>query len=208
MADDAPMFYDPTAELERRHGAYLPHWKQAGRTYFVTFRLADSLPASALDELRAEREAAQASATGDPTRLRRQQRERVEAYLDAGVGDCLLARPACAELVANSLRHFDGQRYRLWAWCVMPNHVHAVVTHADGHALAGILHSWKSFTAHRINKLCGREGTVWQAEAFDHLVRHGAAFERYCAYIVSNPESAGLVHWPWHGSYVARPSRP
>jgi REP element-mobilizing transposase RayT len=73
--------------------------------------------------------------------------------------------------VADALRHFDGERYRLVAWCVMPNHVHAVVQPAAGHVLEEIVHSWKSFTAHQANKLLGRTGPFWMAEAYDHLVR-------------------------------------
>jgi putative DNA methylase len=54
-------------------------------------------------------------------------RRRIEEYLDAGHGACWLRRPEIAALVEGALRYFDGQRYRLLAWCVMPNHVHTLI---------------------------------------------------------------------------------
>ena len=65
--------------------------------------------------------------------------ERVDAYLDTGRGDCWLQRPEVAAMVAGALRHFEGQRYSLSAWVVMPNHVHAVLRPESPHTLSEIL---------------------------------------------------------------------
>ena len=97
-------------------------------------------------------------------------------------GSCLLKEPATASIVEGALLHFQGDRYLLSAWCVMPNHVHVVVTPHHDHSLSGILHSWKSFSAHEINRrLNKRTGKIWEEEAFDHIVRdeisHGAIRE-------------------------------
>ena len=89
--------------------------------------------------------------------------------------------------------------YDLPAWCVMPNHVHVVVRPREGHRLADILHSWKSFTATRINRLLGRTGRQWQREYYDHLIRDEREFGRIIQYILQNPAKAGLKHWPWVG---------
>lgn len=114
--------------------------------------------------------------------------ERIQRWLDAGYGECLLARPNVRQIVVDALTHFAGARYELHAWVVMPNHVHVVVTPLAGHELSDIVHSWKSFTSKAINKLIGRTGTFWQKEPFDHIVRSPDSLERIDGYILANPE--------------------
>ena len=101
-----------------------------------------------------------------------------------------------AAIVEGSLLHFQGERYALSAWCVMPNHVHVVVTPFSDHSLSRILHSWKSFSAHEINRLLGNTGSVWEEESFDHLVRNERELERFVHYTESNPVTAGLCERP------------
>ena len=198
-----------TVPVSKRTGAFLPHWTAENATYFVTFRLADAVPAGKREEWKNRREAFRELEADGKTRVResveyqRAFSENVDAYLDAGNGSCLLRDPRAAEIVANALRHFDGGRYELLAWVVMPNHVHAVVRPLPGFELSGVLHSWKSFTAHEINKALGREGDVWMDESYDHLVRDEADLSRVVEYTLTNPEKAGMKDWP----YVARPSR-
>jgi REP element-mobilizing transposase RayT len=102
-----------------------------------------------------------------------------------------------AEVVAGALRHFDGVRYKLYAWCVMPNHVHVVFLPFEGFSLSDIVHSWKSFSAQRINSSWGRRGTLWQREYYDHLIRNGEQFSRAVRYVAENPERARLKEWKW-----------
>ena len=113
----------------------------------------------------------------------------------------MLARADVAEVVQNALRFFHTQRYDLAAWCVMPNHAHAVVTPLVPHTPSGILHSWKSYTSHRINDTLGRLGTLWERESFDHLIRSVDDFEGFVSYVENNPVVAGLCEkpedWPW-----------
>lgn len=93
------------------------------------------------------------------------------------------------------MRHFDGVRYGLKAWCVMPNHVHVVLeTHPD-HPLPGVLHSWKSYTATASNRHLGRAGQFWQTEYYDHLIRDEADLAHALRYVVENPAKAGLRNW-------------
>ncbi len=124
------------------------------------------------------------------------------------LGSCVLARPEVAELIQHALRHFHGQRYYLSAWCVMPNHVHAVVTPNDGWELSVILHSWKSFTAHRANKVLKRRGTFWERESFDHLIRTFEHFEAFIHYIENNPVEAHLCQapedWAWSSARLRK----
>jgi REP element-mobilizing transposase RayT len=131
------------------------------------------------------------------SRLRELHSERIEAYLDAGHGACWMGNSQVAELVADALRHFDGQRYRLYAWCIMPNHVHILIEPLIPHQLSKILHSWKSFTATAANRLLHRSGDFWQPESYDHLIRDERDFAHAIDYIVDNPLKAGLKDWPW-----------
>jgi REP element-mobilizing transposase RayT len=185
--------YEPIEITERN----LPHWRQPNVTYFITFRLADALPAEKLAGLKSERET-WLKAYPEPYGERDQQEyyrlfsQRIQDWLDAGSGSCLLRDEHAAEIVANALRHFDGQRYTLGSWVVMPNHVHAVVTPNGGCFLDQILHSWKSFTAHEINKRLNRKGPVWQHEGYDHIVRNPRALWKIEQYIGENPSKAGI----------------
>jgi REP element-mobilizing transposase RayT len=141
-------------------------------------------------------------------RLHHLHSEKVEKYLDAGHGECWMKEERIARVVADALKHFDGERYDLAAWCVMPNHVHVVVKPRAGHDLPDILHSWKSFTAHSANKLLRRTRQFWQEEYYDHLIRDEDDFGHCVEYVLSNPAQAGLKDWKWSGSTVARASRP
>ncbi len=125
----------------------------------------------------------------------------VEKYLDAGYGGCWLRRTDIARLTENALLHFDGQRYGLLAWCIMPNHVHVMVETHEGFPMPVILHSWKSFIGNQANKLLERHGEFWQREYLDRYVRNAEHFAQAVAYIEENPVKAGLARvktdWPW-----------
>jgi len=172
-----------------RNRGHLPHWETGRGIYFVTFRLAVSLPQTVLRKLLQAEQA-------KPVEERRLASQ-VEDYLDSGAGSCCLFRPEIAGLVADALRKFDGIRYRLLAWCVMPNHVHAVFQPNKKFELAGILHSWKSFTALEINRRLSRTGAFWQKEYYDHLIRDGDQLDRAIAYTAENPARAKLKDWPF-----------
>jgi REP element-mobilizing transposase RayT len=170
----------------------------------VTFRLADALPEAVLQQYKAERETllAKASASGtlsaaEQERLDLLVSRRVQQYLDTGAGTCHLTNPAIAEMVAQALRHFHMLRYRLLAWCVMPNHVHAVMQPLAPATLSTILHSWKSFTTNQAQQRFGIEGVFWQREYYDHLIRSEEALWRIITYVAENPLKAHLEQWPW-----------
>jgi len=117
---------------------------------------------------------------------------RFHELLDSGHGSCLLRNPAHSEVVATALECFDGQRYELEDYVVMPNHVHVLVAPREGYSLSAILHSWKRFSAREINRRAGQEGQLWQHESFDHLVRGAGSMEGFVRYIRENPVKAGL----------------
>ena len=192
-------------EITIRERGHLPHWEKDNATYFVTFRLADSLPRTVLDRIASERAsimqlARQQSRELTPSEqqhLKRLSSVRIEQYLDSGAGSCSLRVAQIATIVAETLQLFDERKYRLFAWCVMPNHVHAVVRVFPTHQLAGVLHSWKSYTAKEANRTLRTHVTFWQREYYDHLLRDEAEFERAVKYVVENPVKAGLKDWKW-----------
>ena len=197
----------------------LPHLKRENATYFVTFRQAGTLPKEVLLRFKAERDAIiqHAQAAKRPLTWYEQEQlfhwysHRVDKYLDAGHGVCYLRDAQTASLVAEALQFFEGQRYELRAWVVMPNHVHVVVRPMAGHSLSDILHSWKSFTSHKLNEqLPARVVPFWQAESYDHVIKDDEDLYRCCHYTVMNPVNAGLCarpeDWKWGSAYVAQPS--
>src|SRR5881275_999569 len=181
-------------KIARRH---LPHWEQEGATYFVTFRLADSIPNTLLTEWHDELQTWLKfhPRPWDHKTAKEYERRFVdgpEKWLDRGHGECHLRNQRLAAIVANALRHFDRERYRLDAFVVMPNHVHVLVQPKSGHSLSEILHSWKSFSAHSINKALHRKGDFWMEESHDRMVRDFEELERYRDYIKENPVAAKL----------------
>ena len=172
----------------------LPHWETEGGSYFVTFRLHDSVPQSLRQEV-AERKKLLLKLPKD----QRPSVKEAEAYLDRCEGVCYLREPAIAEIIANAIQHLNGKEYRLFAWVVMPNHVHLVFKLLPDRSLSKTLHSLKSFTAKESNRVLGRVGAFWQREYYDRLIRDDAELERAVHYVRSNPEMAGLVERTWVG---------
>lgn len=155
---------------------YLPHVKREGAFYFVTFRLADSLPKSVLFEFKrqhAERLRQLTKITPENREsVDREYQRQVERYLDRGTGKCQLRIPEVAGMVAEALHHFDEQQYLLDDWVIMPNHVHLILWPMPGHTLSDILRSRKRHTAREANRLLGRTGEAfWQDESYDHWIR-------------------------------------
>ena len=175
----------------------LPHWQQDASYYFLTWRLADSLPAEKL-KLLGEQKAAWHLAHPDPLNEALEKEyhtlfsNKIEEWLDAGAGDCILKDPTLRKIVDSALHHFDGERYELIASAVMPNHVHVVVRLHDGEDLSKVLHSWKSFSAKEINKATGKTGHVWQDESFDRIVRSQDHLNTLISYVEENPVKARL----------------
>jgi len=165
---------------------YLPHFNGGEIVQTVTFRLADSLPQTVLERWRSE-VAKDSSANADAV-LRR----RIEHYLDQGYGSRALRDARVAAMVQESLQHFDGDRYRLSAWVVMPNHVHMLVIPDLEWSLSKIMKDLKSFTSHEANKILRQTGQFWMEDYFDRYVRDAKHFANAIAYIENNPVKAGL----------------
>jgi len=208
MKDDfQPKFFNPERPIER-HRRNLPHWSQERVVTFVTFRLADSIPRERLAEWEAERrrwlvergKTTQGDLHEVLSRLSPDERieylrafgRRFHALLDECSGSCCLRQSACARVVERVLRDFDGDRYLLGSYVIMPNHVHVLASPLEGFDMATIVRSWKTFSARELNRLLGIRGQVWQRESFDHLVRDGASLRGFERYIGENPVKAVL----------------
>jgi REP element-mobilizing transposase RayT len=190
--------------LQKRQGAYLPHWTANGARYFVTFRLAASFPSSIWKEIAQDYRDILQTAAHTQRPLTSQELEELEELhfrkldlLRSERDACYLKDDRIAQIVANALKHFDGERYVLFAWVVMPNHVHVVLRPLLPWKLPNILHSWKSFTAQRANKILNRRGEFWQREYYDHLIPNDNELQRCIEYTWSNPEKDGLKNWKW-----------
>ena len=187
----------------------MPHWYQPGVTYFVTWRTADSMPDDVAELWYRRRDDWLRTHCINPTNpgwktqfdslpqnlqleFHRTFSTEYLSLLDRGWGECVLRHRLLAEEVAASLQHFDGQRYWLGDFVVMPNHVHLLVCLLGNTDIEKQCYSWKKFSAGKINTALSRQGRFWQEESFDHLVRSPAQFDAFRSYIVSNGECAGL----------------
>jgi REP element-mobilizing transposase RayT len=182
-----PAFFRDAAMEHRdwRSRGYIPHCDRADHVQHIVFGLADARPPDSDCNPHADAEARAAW---------------WDAAYDRGLGGCALAGDAAA-IVEEALLHFDAERYRLIAWCVMPNHVHAMIAQVRGVPLDRVVHAWKSFTANQVNRLLRRSGALWQREYFDRYMRTDEQFWATKRYIELNPVAAGLcvapTDWRW-----------
>jgi REP element-mobilizing transposase RayT len=200
--------FDPSAEFvvfERK----LPHWAQAGTVAFITWRTKDSIPQSVLNRWHADRDDWLRKRGINPKaddwrqqlqKLDRSQQgefvrtfsERWHRHLDACHGACVLRQPELSQIAAESLLKFDGDRYELTDFIVMPNHVHLLAAFATEEGMLNQCEGWKHFQATMINRKLGGSGRFWQQDGFDHLVRSSEQFDALRRYIAANPSKARL----------------
>ena len=197
LIDGKRKWTEPPTPKESKQGfkgwyesKHLPHFDSSGNRQFITYRLADALPA-----VRRREWEAFLTLEDDQEKQRK-----IEAYLDRGYGQCHLCDPRIAGLVQENFWHHDGIKYQLLAWVIMPNHVHVLVE-TGSVPLGEILKSWKSYTAKTANKLLNRTGVFWEDDYFDVFLRDNEHYRRVVRYIESNPARAGLAkapgEWAW-----------
>jgi REP element-mobilizing transposase RayT len=199
---------------------YLPHCDLPGLVQFVTFRLWDSMPASRKGEwehllaVSTRSDAPRSGTQGNVTQVgarsiaSREQRIKLEEYLDRGLGECFLREPRVAALVEKVIRFHHGQRFELLAWVVMPNHVHVLVQVGQT-PLTRIVQNWKSIAAVEANKLLGRTGRFWQPDYWDRYMRDAGQALKAVRYIENNPVKANLCRtpedWPFSSARFRNP---
>jgi len=193
---------DPDLPI-RIYYRHLPHWRQDGATYFVTFRLADSIPQEHLRGLKRWREIWERSHPEPRTErqwyeLAREITRRTEAWLDEGYGECVFRDQHLAEEMSKSLLHFQDQRYTTFCFAVMPNHIHLAIKPLEGFELEEILDGSKGFVSRKVNAYLQRTGKLWEQESYDRIVRDEEHLYRVVQYIGRNPAKARLPRDAWH----------
>ena len=120
--------------------------------------------------------------------------------MDQGHGQCFLANPHIAELVKETFHRSDGYAYILYAYTIMPNHVHLLIEQEEGHPLGKVVRTWKSRSSVMCNRALRRTGAFWQIDYFDRFIRDSKHFGAVVEYLAMNPVKAGLVSdygaWP------------
>lgn len=186
-------YYNPCQpKSENKKGGFLPHWNQEEKIQFVTFRLADSIPYEQAEKLRHKKleflmehpepwdQATQNLYWSYISPLQ-------SRLLDNGYGSCVLRYAEIREVVAEAIRFQDGKKCEVFAFVIMPNHVHLVMRMYPLVKVAEVMHSIKSFSASKINKMTGRSGPLWMKEYFDRLIRNETHFRNCVGYIQANP---------------------
>ncbi len=176
----------------------LPHWHRDCCIQFVTFHLADSLPASVRKELQTIKEQ---FIKDNPlpwsedvtSRFNRMFPSVINDYLDAGYGCCCLKQPECGEIMKNAIEYFDGDRYVIHRYVIMPNHVHILVELTGLYGLSQICKSWKNYSALHINRILGKTGEFWHHESWDRMIRNERHYENVVGYIEKNIKQGGVI---------------
>lgn len=206
----------------------LPHWQPEGAMFFITFRLANSLPVQVIQQLREqqerEKQAVRARYSGaqqyeELYKLDKKYFGHFDAWLDRCVEESprWLAEPKIAQIVADEIHRLDVERYSLITYCLMPNHGHLVIDTAEHvikpahegvtrkYPLTDTMKLLKGRTARFCNQALGRSGSFWQAESYDHVIRNQKEYENIVWYTINNPVKAGLVEqWEdWKFTYVS-----
>ncbi len=193
-------FFDPAENIQKqKHN--LPHWQQDDTWIFVTWRLVDSLPQSKLQKWEQDRNIwlslnPQPWSPETEEKYHREFSQKIDHWLDAGYGSCCLKKKTNADILAAAFMHFNQQRYELSDFVIMPNHVHALFQPLGENQLSDILHTWKRFSARKINQEENRSGALWQPDYWDRLIRSQEHFLWVQNYIKNNPKSlpSGSFH--------------
>jgi len=197
---------DPHKELLREAGwhtrGYLPHFDGAAVPQTITLHLADAVPLKVIERWQRE-----LKDLNDKRKLVLMQ-QRIDRYLDQGYGECLLKLPPIAKLVQDSLLKYDNIKYVLFAWCIMPNHEHSLLTRFEEAEIEEIMQAHKSYTAHQANKIFHRKGQFWMPEYHDRVIRNQKHFYNVMRYIENNPVKARLCakpsDWPFSSAWFRK----
>jgi len=195
------MSHHQTLRFTRRT---LPHWLVADASYFVTLRLAGTLPKAVVEELQRDRDSVAEESEDARLALARRQFARIEGLLDGGDPARMdLAHPEVAGMCLRNLDWLRARGWRIFASTVLGNHVHLLLRSINGRSneLLTEIDHYKGYTAREANRILGRQGRFWARDQFDHWLRDAAKFDGVVRYIAQNPVKAGLVadwrDWPW-----------
>ena len=196
-------FFDPKLPISiwRKN---LPHWQQEGKIHYLTIRLHDSLPRQVVDQYKAEKEIFlhKYPRPWDDDIIRKYQlliSNPIENYLDAGYGCCALGDPSARQYLIDAIDYYDGNRFGVLAYVIMPNHMHMLVVPLNGYGLDETVSSVLRFSATGINRHIGRKGKFWQTEPFDSIVRNQMHYIKCLEYIKHNPDNLPIGSYAFGG---------
>lgn len=192
-----PVSLETSTEIKDWHRRFhsVPH-RENKALQSITFRLYDSLPKEVIEEIKRKLDIKKEDCNSNQYQRLQQ---KIAEYEDAGYGQCFLRDERIAAIMQDTLKHFDGERYQLICWCIMPNHVHVLIEVNEGWSLSRIMHGWRSYTANEANRILGRTGKFWMEEYYDRYIRDDNHLQNTINYILNNPANAGLDEWPWVG---------
>ena len=196
LGDSGTLPVSPIKDWHRRFHS-VPH-RENKALQSITFRLYDSLPKEVIEEIKLKLDIKKDDPACNSMQYQRL-RQKIAEYEDAGYGQCFLRDERIAAIMQDTLKHFDGERYQLMCWCIMPNHVHVLIEVNEGWSLSRIMHGWRSYTAKEANRILGRTGKFWMEEYYDRYIRDDNHLQQTINYILNNPANAGLDEWPWVG---------
>ena len=180
-------FIDFRQPIIKSKGENLPHWEQSGKLQFITVRLCDSLPASKIEYL----EDLKLKLINDECIIQVDDKdtyiEKIDNWLSKGYGECLLKYDTIQKLIDDALNYYDGKKYDLFNYVIMPNHIHIIVIPYVNFEITWA--DFKRYTTRKINKFLDRTGELWQRECFDRMIRSGSELMRIIEYIRTNPQS-------------------
>ncbi len=212
---------DKLAEMKTYYYRHRPHYQPPGATMFITFRLKGSLPEFKIKEIRFKYDQIKQLLWNfyeNPhwseliQNYYAEQKKLIELYdrylHEAKSGPHYLKNNDVAEIVCQTMKYWHGKKYDLIAYCIMSNHVHVVlkpleINKDEYHSISRIMHSIKSYTANKANRLLNRVGQqFWEHENFDHFSRSDDETVRIVNYVLHNPVKANLViaqkEYPWN----------
>lgn len=194
-------YFSPNEEFQRTvHN--LPHYDQGRKYYFITWRTADSLPQSVLKNWQLKKQSwllknPKPWNTSKKSEYREHLMKHIDQWLDRGTGRCLLSGARCRKILVNSLEFYDGERYLLESFVIMPNHIHVLISLNEGEKLSKVVQSWKRYSAREINLLLGNEGRFWQPDYFDTVLRSQEHLWYVHQYIKNNPRHLKKGHFTY-----------
>lgn len=192
MIDNIFLDYDQAVTCTQ--GTNLPHWDQHGKLQFVTFRLADSIPSSLLEQMREEKSKWELEHPEPWNQLEKREYNRLfddrfNHWLDQGYGSQMLKEPQFREPIEETILYGQGTRYLTHSFVIMPTHVHVLFHPINNESASKIINTWKSISARRINQMRHHEGPIWMKESFDRMIRSYNHYRHVQAYIYNNPKS-------------------
>jgi REP element-mobilizing transposase RayT len=186
----------------RTYHRHLPHWRQEGATYAVTFRQSDSIPQAHLQSLKRWRSIWEQQHPEPRTEIEWKQfakeiTNKTERWIDEGYGSCVFRESRFSRMMSDSLLHFQNQRHFTSSFVVMPNHVHAVIRPMSSFELEDCLQRIKQYVSTHINRTLKKEGVLWEEESYDRIVRDEEHLWKVVQYIGRNPKKAGIPVEQW-----------